>query len=131
MKVRFTGKTEPMSLTNGKVYEVISVERGWYRIYVDTADDDYLFPPELLEITEGRAVKLEVGLSFIKNGKCYAVCTGDDIPWGMKVKKTSIASHVFDVLEVRTSKSPTGVILVGIMVDSKLPLQNGVYYGTI
>ena len=36
---------------DGKVYEVLSVEKGWYRI-VDESEDDYLYPPELFEIVE-------------------------------------------------------------------------------
>ncbi len=37
-----------VSLTVGKSYEVLSVERGWYRILDDTGED-YLFPPDLFE----------------------------------------------------------------------------------
>lgn len=39
-------------LTNGKIYDVISIERKWYRI-VDDSDDDYLYPPEWFEDVEG------------------------------------------------------------------------------
>lgn len=35
----------------GKVYDVISVEQGWYRIMTELGED-YLFPPELFEIVE-------------------------------------------------------------------------------
>ena len=38
-------------LIKGKVYDVISIEKGWYRIMTEL-DDDYLFPPELFEIVE-------------------------------------------------------------------------------
>lgn len=34
-----------------KNYEVISVEKGWYRIMTEL-DEDYLFPPELFKIVE-------------------------------------------------------------------------------
>ena len=50
MKVKYTGKTD-VSLTNGKEYEVIAVENGWYRI-VDDTDDDFLFDPEGFEVIE-------------------------------------------------------------------------------
>ena len=33
------------------VYDVISIEKGWYRIMTDL-DEDYLFPPECFEIIE-------------------------------------------------------------------------------
>lgn len=35
MKVRYIGETEFLVLTEGRIYDVVSVERGWYRI----ADD--------------------------------------------------------------------------------------------
>ena len=33
-------------------FDVISIERGWYRIFTEF-DEDYLFPPENFEIVEG------------------------------------------------------------------------------
>ena len=49
MKIKFIGKTEPLMLTNGKMYTVLSVEKEWYRI-IDDSKEDYLYPPELFEI---------------------------------------------------------------------------------
>jgi hypothetical protein len=51
MKVRYTGETDPLSLIHGKIYEVMSVEKGWYRIF-DEDEDDYLYPPENFEVVE-------------------------------------------------------------------------------
>lgn len=51
MKVRYTGKTESFMLTHDKIYDVISIEKGWYRILDDT-NDDYLYPPNIFEIVE-------------------------------------------------------------------------------
>ena len=51
MKVRYLGKTEFLVLTNNKIYDVISVEKGWYRI-VDDSGEDYLYPPKYFEIVE-------------------------------------------------------------------------------
>lgn len=51
MKVKYIGETEELVLTNGKVYDVISIEKGWYRINDDTGED-YLYPPESFEIVE-------------------------------------------------------------------------------
>lgn len=48
MKVKFLGKTEYLVLTHGKIYDVIRVEKGWYRIK-DDSGEDYLYPPELFE----------------------------------------------------------------------------------
>ena len=50
MKVKYKGDSD-VSLTNGKEYEVIGIENGWYRI-VDDTDEDYLFEPESFEIIE-------------------------------------------------------------------------------
>lgn len=60
MKVRFLGESDPLMLMNGKVYDVVAVEDGWYRIEDEDSDanpyDDappgYLYPPELFEIVE-------------------------------------------------------------------------------
>lgn len=49
MKVKFLGKTAFLILTNGKIYDVLSVERGFYRI-VDDSGEDYLYPPEYFEV---------------------------------------------------------------------------------
>lgn len=51
MKIKWKGKTEPFALTNGKVYDVISVEKGWYRL-IDDSGEDYLYPPEQFDIVE-------------------------------------------------------------------------------
>lgn len=45
MKVKFIGKTEFLVLTNGKIYDVLSVEKGYYRV-VDDSGEDYLYPPK-------------------------------------------------------------------------------------
>ena len=38
-------------LTHDKIYDVLSVEKDWYRV-VDDSGDDYLYPPENFEIIE-------------------------------------------------------------------------------
>ena len=50
---KYLGKTDPISLINGKLYEVISIERDWFRI-IDETGEDYLYPPELFEIVRKR-----------------------------------------------------------------------------
>lgn len=42
MKVRFLGEGSPMTLTHGKIYEVVAIEQDCYRI-VDDTDEDYLY----------------------------------------------------------------------------------------
>lgn len=49
MNVRYLGNTESLMLTHGKIYPVVSVERGWYRI-VDDSGDDYLYPACCFEV---------------------------------------------------------------------------------
>lgn len=48
LKVKYKGES-CVSLTKGKEYEVIAIEKGWYRIMDDT-EDDYLFAPENFEV---------------------------------------------------------------------------------
>lgn len=50
MKVKYIGKSD-VSLTNGKIYEVIAIKESWYRI-IDDTNEDYLFAPEEFEIVE-------------------------------------------------------------------------------
>lgn len=49
MEVRFLGESDPICLLNSKVYNVLSVEEGWYRI-VDETEEDFLYSPEAFEI---------------------------------------------------------------------------------
>ena len=51
MKVKWKGKTEFLMLTHDKIYDVVAVEKNWYRI-VDDYGDDYLYPPENFEIVQ-------------------------------------------------------------------------------
>ena len=51
MKVKYIGETSPLSLTNEEIYDVISVEKEWYRI-VDNSEEDYLYPPDEFEIVK-------------------------------------------------------------------------------
>ena len=46
MRVKWKGKTSFLMLTNDKTYEVIGIERGWYRL-IDDSGEDSLYPPEL------------------------------------------------------------------------------------
>ena len=50
MKVKCITESD-YSLTNGKLYEVINIEKGLYRI-IDNSGEDYLFYPEEFEIVE-------------------------------------------------------------------------------
>jgi hypothetical protein len=36
-------------LIAGKVYEVVAIEGGWYRI-IDESGEDYLYPSDLFEV---------------------------------------------------------------------------------
>ncbi len=46
---------ELVSLTVGKVYNVLRVESGWYRL-IDDTNEDYLYPPNLFEGIESDAL---------------------------------------------------------------------------
>ena len=51
MKVKYAGKHDTPAIDREKVYDVLSVEKGWYRIMTEL-DEDYLFPPNQFEIVE-------------------------------------------------------------------------------
>ena len=51
MKVRFGADSDTLVLEKNKEYDVLSVEKGWYRI-MSELDEDYLFPPEAFEVVE-------------------------------------------------------------------------------
>ncbi len=48
MKIKYTGETD-ISLTNGKIYEVLSIKYETYQI-VDDNGEEYFFPSEEFEI---------------------------------------------------------------------------------
>ena len=50
MRVKYLGETS-VSLTKNKIYDVLSVENGEYRI-VDDTEDDYLFSAGNFEVVE-------------------------------------------------------------------------------
>ena len=52
MKVKYLGKVKTPALIKGKIYDVISIEKGWFRIMTEL-DEDYLFPPEQFEFIDG------------------------------------------------------------------------------
>lgn len=52
MKVKYIGEKDSIAFDREKIYEVISIERRWYRIMTEL-DEDYIFPPELFEIVAG------------------------------------------------------------------------------
>ena len=51
MKIKYIGAYNSPAIRRDKLYEVISVEKGWYRIMTEL-DDDYLVPPESFEVVE-------------------------------------------------------------------------------
>ena len=51
MKVKYIGESDTLAFEKDKSYDVMSVEKGWFRIMTEL-DEDYLFPPEQFEIIE-------------------------------------------------------------------------------
>ena len=51
MKVRYIGP-DCVTFTKNKVYEVLSIEKGWYRL-MSEVDESYLLPPNVCEVVEG------------------------------------------------------------------------------
>lgn len=56
MIVKYKGETSFLELTHDKLYEVLSVERGWYRV-VDDSGEDYLYPPDEFQVVEGETLE--------------------------------------------------------------------------
>lgn len=52
VKIKYMGETSFLELTHGKEYDVLSIEKGWYRI-VDDSGEDYLYPPDEFAVIEG------------------------------------------------------------------------------
>ena len=50
MKVKYTGNDPDLNFVNGEVYNVLSVEHGWYRIVDPFDKEDYVFPPSLFDV---------------------------------------------------------------------------------
>ena len=51
MKVKYTGKSDPLSFINGKVYEKIGESHGLWRV-IDETGEDYLYDPAAFEVVE-------------------------------------------------------------------------------
>lgn len=51
MKIKYLGTIDTPALVSGKTYDVIAIEKGWYRILTEL-DEDYLFPPQYFEIID-------------------------------------------------------------------------------
>lgn len=49
LKIKYIGETDLLVLTHNKIYDVISIEKDWYKI-IDDSGEDYLYPLELFEI---------------------------------------------------------------------------------
>lgn len=56
VKVKYIEKQDYIALKRDRIYDVISVEKGWYRIMTELGED-YLFPPEAFEIVNGENAK--------------------------------------------------------------------------
>lgn len=48
-KVRYMGESDPVYFIHGKIYDVIGIESGSYRV-IDEEGEDYLYPPEIFEV---------------------------------------------------------------------------------
>ena len=51
MRIKYIGKSDPMELINGKVYECLGQEHECFRV-IDETDEDYLYPVDEFEIVE-------------------------------------------------------------------------------
>ena len=83
MKVKWLGETEFLYFTHGKIYDVLSVEEGWYRI-VDDSGDDYLYPPD----ADFEIIIEESETQLPEEKKTYILIGADGKPYQSDVKGT-------------------------------------------
>lgn len=84
MKIRFLGESDPIYLLHGKVYDVISIEKEWYRI-IDEEGEDYLYPPDIFEIVDDSPIKRLKEIKMIEN---------EDWNWSQETLKAIIQQIV-------------------------------------
>ena len=65
MKVKYKGP-KTIAYDADKVYDIISVEKGWYRL-MSEMDESYLLPPKMVEIIDWEESTSE---EFTKEEKC-------------------------------------------------------------
>ena len=51
MKVKCLEDSDELDVVYGKIYDVLSIEDGFYRI-IDESDEDYMYPAEMFEVIE-------------------------------------------------------------------------------
>ena len=51
MRIKYKGKTIFPNLTHNKIYDVVSIEKKWYRV-VDDSGEDYIYAPEQFDIID-------------------------------------------------------------------------------
>ncbi len=57
MKVKYTGESTSYGLEKNEIYEVISIEKNFYRI-IDKSKEDFLYSPDFFEIIEKTPIPL-------------------------------------------------------------------------
>ncbi|MBQ8278215.1 MAG: hypothetical protein IJZ23_00060 [Roseburia sp.] len=79
MRKKYIGETSELSLINGKVYEVLGVSRGWYRI-VDETGEDYLYPPHFF-VDEGEEGYVEGTPSDFIEAHLVGEISNEEVIW--------------------------------------------------
>lgn len=52
MKIQFVAREDGEIIERGNVYDVISIENGWYRIQAAWEDDSSLYHPEHFDVID-------------------------------------------------------------------------------
>ena len=97
-------EVDDLAFEDGKIYEVISIEDGWYRVMTEIGED-YVFPPSYFEIIDNTGKEeLEANDPFGDNDLVEIECRG------MKVKCTCdtlsgymMKGKVYEVLATKGS----------------------------
>lgn len=56
MRAQYFGESDSLGLEDGKIYDVLSIEGGWFRV-VDGSEEDYLYPSDIFQIVDGKIDK--------------------------------------------------------------------------
>lgn len=51
MKIKYIGEKDLVALDRNKEYDVMSIEKGWFRIMTEL-DEDYLVHPSAFEVVD-------------------------------------------------------------------------------
>lgn len=105
MKVKYIGESLT-ALPQGAIREVISIEKGLYRIMTD-CDETHLLPPQLFTVVEDNDISAYAALL---DKQVRVICTDGDIVGGVWIDWTSEQDNEPDPESI-TIETPCGDLI--------------------